>query len=146
MNDPKLVFEPITHSQALFLEVLSQERRDLSQNAIDTMIKDLADIPCISSLSKQEASFLIDTLRGTQEWDRPRAPRTEDRLGEAGPSLPFYKQIYALRKHVKELGWSVEQFSRWLLVHAKVDRIDKLDREKTRAAYTAMVHLLQARN
>lgn len=67
MNDPKLVFEPITHSQALFLEVLSQERRDLSQNAIDTMIKDLADIPCISSLSKQEASFLIDTLRGTQE-------------------------------------------------------------------------------
>ncbi|MBU0994680.1 MAG: hypothetical protein KJ737_19475 [Proteobacteria bacterium] len=144
--NPKPLFEAITDKQALLIEMLVNERIDLSTDEIDSMITELTGIPSIGSMSKQEASFIIDTLMDKQEWDLPRSPRTEDEIEGDCSSLPSYKQIYALRKHVQELGWTVERFSEWLMKHANVSSIKALDREKTKAAYNAMFYVLKARN
>lgn len=146
MKKPQLIFEPITEDQARLIDALINDQMDLSIDEIGSMIADLTGLPCVDSMSKQEASFIIDRLKGNQEWEHPRSARTKEAIGKDCSSLPYFNQVFFIRKSVQSLGWPVDRFSEWLFKITKVRSIKSLDRDQTKAAYVAMIHVLKARN
>ena len=106
------IYEPITDEQIKKIHATVKER-GASYEKLYAMIEDLILIPSISSLSKQEASFIIDKLLGAEEYQRPAKCKTEDEIPGKGTDLPTMKQIWGIRKMVKQLGWDRVHFKAW---------------------------------
>jgi hypothetical protein len=122
-KEPKRLFEPITDGQINLIHTVIAEKPNLSHEKVYSMIADLIVIPSIRALGKNEASFIIDKIMGPTKWLRPPRAKTADQIKGDSSNLSFYKQIYAIRMFVKELGWDTDHFYAWLKKYVKKESI-----------------------
>lgn len=133
------LFECITEKQTWKIETLLNELKDFNQAKFDAMLIDLTGLPFIVTLSKQEASFIIDELAGHNKRERPFPSKTEDQIKEDPDQLPLIGQILFIRESVKSFQWSEERFNQWLRDYIKVDNFRSLNRETAQKAYRMLV-------
>ena len=137
MKKSKKLFEPITDPQIEKIFTLIREI-DLSEEALYSKVTKLIGFPSVSSLSKQEASWLIDSLQGSTKWSTPLSARYEDEIPGDTSSLPFLSHIIGIRKIVKALGWEKGHFKAWLKKYRKVPNIRSLNRERAKDTFLAL--------
>ncbi|EFK06798.1 conserved hypothetical protein [delta proteobacterium NaphS2] len=106
------IYEPITDEQIKKIHATVREKQ-IPYEKLYAMIEDLILIPSISSLSRQEACFIIEKLLGDETFQRPPRCRSEDEIPGKGTDFPTMKQIWGIRKMVKELGWDRGHFKAW---------------------------------
>jgi hypothetical protein len=145
-KEPKRFFEPITDGQINLIHAVIAERPNLSYEKVYSMISDLIGIPSIRALSKGEASFIVDKMKGPTKWLAPYRARTAGRIEGNTSKLPSYKQIYAICMFVKDLGWDTDHFYTWLKKYVKKEDIRELDRETAHRAYIGLMEILKKRN
>lgn len=63
-KEPKRLFEHITDGQINLIHAVIAERPNLSYEKVYSMISDLIGIASIRALSKGEASFIVDKMKG----------------------------------------------------------------------------------
>ena len=140
----KYIFEPMTTKQEFCINRLVNDKVTPTLDEIEEKLKKLIHVPWIDALSKQEAIFFIDCLKGKEKSKSPALPRTIDIMPESARALPSYGMIYRIREQVGlKVGsgkWSRADFSDWLEGKVGVRRINDLDREKTVIVYKALCH------
>ena len=137
----KKVFEKITESQIWKIESLVNQSQKFDTEKLYSMINDLTGISSIHSLSKQEASFVIDKLLGIDHWPRPLPPRTAEAIKKDAGNLPSYGHIFGIRELVRTLEWDREHFTAWLKKYIKAGNLDELTRETARKAYIGLTKI-----
>lgn len=137
-GNKKMVFESITEKQAWKIMEICNQSQEFDPKKLDDMIYDLTGIPSLHSLSKQEASWLIDLIQGCTKWDRPMGPRTIDRIKGDANDLPALGHILFIRESVRALGWDKDHFKAWLRKYIKAGDLNELTRESAQKAYVAL--------
>ncbi len=144
-KDPQ-IFERITDKQEAFIHFLCNESMDFDRSDFDSKLIYLTGFPSVENLSKQEASFIIDMLKGeTEPDDTPRYPKKESTLREDARFLPTAYQIKGIRESVKSLGWDEAYFNTWLKKRTGESHIKTLDRNTAQNALGALMKLRQLR-
>ena len=141
----KRLFEPITNPQ---IEMIFARTNEISlpEEDLYSMITTLIGLPSVRALGKNEASYIIDRLMGPTKWLAPPPARTAEQIDYDSSNLPSYKQIFAIRMFVKDLGWDVDHFYNWLKKYVKKESIRELDRESAHKAYIGLLEVLKRRN
>ena len=117
-----------------------------SEEHLYSMVAKLIGIPSVRALGKNEASHIIDRLMGHTKWPTPPPARTAEQIDYDSSNLPSYKQIYAIRMFVKDLGWDMDHFYNWLKKYFKKESIRELDRQTSRKVYIGLLETLKKRN
>ena len=140
-GNKKVIFESITEKQAWKIIETCKQSQEFDTEKLDTMISDLTKLPfsSIHTLSKQEASWIIDRLQGITKWDQPRPARTSDRIKGGARDLPTLDDISFIRESVQTLGWDKAQFKAWLEKYTKAGNLNELTRETARKAYVGLL-------
>lgn len=134
------VFEPVTADQLKLLHsapswaagsVVSRER-------LYECVAALAGIPSMSALSKQEATFLIERLKGKPGRRYPEPARYENEVAGDASSLPSFYHVRDIRSMFRELAWDKAEIERWLNKWRKVKNIRSLDRRNAQCTWTAL--------
>jgi len=141
----KRLFEPITNPQ---IEMIFARTNEISlpEENLYSMVSELIGIPSIRALGKNEASYIIDRLMGHTKWPTPPPARTAEQIDYDSSNLPSYKQIYAIRMFVKDLGWDMVHFYNWLKKYVKKENIRNLDRKAAHKTYIGLLEILKKRN
>lgn len=137
MARPIKVFEPITKDQIVKVNARAAET-GLPEAVLYDMITELAGIPLMTALSKQEAIVLIERLQGESKELRPAWPRCEDEVDGDGSQLASYYHVYDIRLMFKALGWDREEITHWLEKYRKVKNIRSMDRMQARATWAIL--------
>jgi hypothetical protein len=141
MKRPVKVFEPIT--KPLIKSLHFQGRKHgLSQDEVYRLVADMTGIPSLTSLSKQEALFLVGTITGQSVRSGPLPPPWENDV-EGGDALPSYYHIRDIRLMFKELGWNKENVKGWLEKWFKVEDIRAMDRKQAQKALYALGKIVE---
>lgn len=145
MMKTKRLFEPITNPQIEMIFARADEI-SLPEEHLYSMVSELIGMPSIKALGKNEASYIIDRLMGPTKWLTPPPARTAKQIDYDSSNLPSYKQIYAIRMFVKDLGWDKDHFYNWLKKYVKKESIRELDRKTAHKAYIGLLEILKKRN
>ena len=137
VKKPVKRFEPITEQQNRKLHAIIYQRR-LSEKHLYEMVEKLIGIPSISSLSKQEASFIIRRLEGTDKRYAGKPFQLNHPLPAHSSQLPSLAHIRGIRTIAKELGWDKTHLNNWLKKYMKKARIRDLDPESARKAFIGL--------
>ncbi len=140
-ENKKFVFESITEKQAWKIMAICNQSQEFDTAKLYSMIHDLTGIPSVNSLSKQEASFIIDRLQGCTKWRRPKRSRTVDRIKGNARNLPALGHILFIRESVRALGWDKAHFKAWLEKYIKARNLNELTRETARKAYIGLMKI-----
>lgn len=140
----KKIFEPVTPGQIEKIHARAAQI-GLSEALLYAKVSSLIGIGSITSLSKQEASFIIDGLEGDKRWNHPPPPRAEDQIQGAGAELPLLSHVMGIRLIAAELGWDKEHFKNWLGKYMKVSGINALDRKRAKDVFLAMKNIQEHR-
>jgi len=135
----KRFFEKITEKQSWKIQTLVNQSQKFDDEKLYSMIENLTFIPSIHSLSKQEASFIIDILQGCKEQSRPFPPRTAEKIKNHTNSLPSIGQIYFIRESVRSLGWDAGCFKEWLKKITGASNLNELTMGSAQKAYIGFV-------
>lgn len=140
-GNKKLVFESITEKQAWKIMSICNQSQVFDTEQLYSMINVLTGIPSIGSLSKQEASFIIDRIHGVTKWDRPLPPKPRDKIKGGARELPAWNDIIFIRESVRALGWDKAHFKAWLEKYIKAGNLNELTRETARKAYIGLMKI-----
>ncbi|MGD9825002.1 hypothetical protein [Desulfobacter sp.] len=140
-GNKKFVFEAITENQAWKIMASCNQPQEFDTEKLYSMIHDLTGIPSLHSLSKQEASFIIDRLQGCTKWNRPLGPRTIGQIKGDARDLPALGHILFIRESVQALGWDKAHFKAWLEKYIKAGNLNELTRETARKAYIGLMKI-----
>lgn len=143
MKKARRLFEPITGLQIWTFEKVT---KDIPAETIETMLADFIDIPDPLAMSKQEAAYFIEKLLGGNKYSSPARAKTEDQIKGDTSGLAYYRQVYALRKNIRDLGWSMKRFKDWLAAHTGQTSIRNLNREQVKKIYIMSQRQLMQRN
>ncbi len=142
------VFEPVTMEQIVKMNARAAEI-GLSKEALYAMITELAGIPFMTALSRQEAIVLISRLEGSEYPRYPARPRYANEVeGDASQLASFY-HVRDIRLMFCELGWDRERIANWLPKYRKVKDIRSMGRNNARATWAIlnrMVNKKEGRN
>ncbi|KAB2889325.1 MAG: hypothetical protein F9K32_13075 [Desulfobulbaceae bacterium] len=134
------VFEPVTAEQLKLLHSAPSwaAGSGLSRERLYEDVAALAGIPSMSALSKQEAIFLIERIKGNSARNHPPPARYENEVAENGSALPSFYHVRDIRLMFKELGWDKAKIEGWLHKWRGVKNIRELDRHNAQGTWTAL--------
>ncbi len=136
MKKPIKVFEPITAEQ---IKMLHSAPFEGGTKRLYDRVEELIGIASITALSKQEAIFLIDQLKGKNRFRYPKRPPWEYEIeADLGGDLPSYYHIRDIRLIFKKLGWTKDHIKNWLLKYSKVKDIRSMSRDRAQKTYFAL--------
>lgn len=141
MKRPIKVFEPITKTLIKSLHFQGR-KHGFSQEDVYRLAADLAGIPSLTALSKQEALFLLGKMTGQTARAGPLPPPWENEV-EGGATLPSYYHVRDIRLMFKELGWGKEDVKGWLKKWIKVDDFRTIDRKQAQKAFYALGKIVE---
>ncbi|MGD9947662.1 MAG: hypothetical protein AB7U29_04180 [Desulfobulbus sp.] len=136
MKRPIKVFEPIPKP---LIKSLHFEGKRYGFNEADVygMVKDLTGIPSMTSLSKQEAFFILGKLTRLHSGGWPLPPPLENEVS-GGETLPSYYHVREIRLMFSALGWDKKQIKNWLEKYMKVASFRAMDRLQAKKVYFAL--------
>lgn len=137
MARPIKVFEPITNAQIVKVNARAAET-GLPEEVLYDMITELAGIPLMTALSRQEAIVLIDRLEGRRGRTFPAAARYEDKIGGDTANFASFYHVRDIRLMFRELGWDREQITNWLVKYRKVKNIRSMDRKQAKETWAVL--------
>lgn len=137
MGKPIKVFEPITREQIVKINARAHEI-GLPDPELYAMVAELAEIPLMTALSKQEAIALIERLEGNSERLYLDRPRYADAVEGDGANLAAFYHVRDIRLMFRELGWDREQITNWLVKYRKVKNIRSMDRRQARVTWSVL--------
>ena len=138
------VFEPVTADQLKLLHSAPSwvAGSEVSRDRLYECVVALAGIPSMSSLSRQEAAFLIERLKGQPGRRYPAPARYENEVAGDASSLPSFYHVRDIRLMFRELAWDKAKIEGWLLKWRKVKNIRSLDRINAQGTYTALKNIV----
>ena len=138
------VFEPVTADQLKLLHSAPSwaAGSGLSRDRLYEDVADLAGIPSMSALSKQEAAFLIERLKGQPGRRYPAPARYENEVAGDASSLPSFYHVRDIRLMFRELAWDKAKIEVWLLKWRRVKNIRALDRQNAQGTWTALKNIV----
>ncbi len=142
----KPIFEAITEPQARLISALIEEGR-ATRRELYTLVEGVTGFASRSSLSKQEASFIIDRIKGETRWKRPLRARTAGSIPGDASNLPYYNHVFAIRKIAAAMRWDRFHFQNYIEKWFKIGSLQELDRETGRGLFVALqkIQLAQAK-
>ncbi|QTA88832.1 hypothetical protein [Desulfonema magnum] len=132
----RYLFEPVTAPQMRYIWGLAKGRTE----QLYEMCVRLTGFPSVSFLSMQEASYVIETLKGPTRWLKPPPPKTAEQIGGDTTAMPSYGQMVGIRKLALETGWDKEHLKSHIERQYKT-AFRSLDREQARGVYAGLVNI-----
>ncbi len=141
MKRPIKVFEPIPKPLIKSLH-FQGKKHGFSEDDVYRLVADLAGIPSMTALSKQEALFLIGKMTGNTAKAGPLPPPWENAV-EGGETLPSYYHVRDIRVMFKELEWGKEEVKEWLKKWIKAENFRTMDRKQAQKAFYALGKMVE---